>query len=248
LPRPYLPPCLYSLDGPVFQPDKEDRTTAIIESELAILARFARAFQPLLGCLRADRTSRLPHCESARSSRPMSINDIASTLGLEGSTITRQVAALEKKEQVGRRSDPADRRSSCDLLDGPGRQQMSKIQAGRMERITDMFSYWSGQERDELAEMLVKLNEAVLRRYISSDDLNLAMVRPPVGLGRERPDHARRRSRLNRASRRGALGRCATRVQRMSPARPRPGVLVPVRDRPAAGSGGLTKNLYITEN
>jgi DNA-binding MarR family transcriptional regulator len=39
---------------------------------------------------------------------PVSINGLASTLGLDATTVTRQVAAMEATRLIQRRADPSD--------------------------------------------------------------------------------------------------------------------------------------------
>ena len=55
---------------------------------------------------------------------PVSINRLASILGLDATTVTRQVVTMEATKLVVRRSDPSDGRISLISLSPKGRRTM----------------------------------------------------------------------------------------------------------------------------
>src|SRR4051812_26042128 len=97
---------------------------AHLEPQLAVLARRlehtsrrSATFRRLgrAGCLLA---------RTIEAGGPLTVNRLAQTLGLDGSTVTRQVAALADRGFVNRRPDPDDGRAIVVSLSPAGRREM----------------------------------------------------------------------------------------------------------------------------
>jgi DNA-binding MarR family transcriptional regulator len=94
---------------------------------------------------------------------PVSINRLASILGLDATTVTRQVATMEATKLVVRRSDPSDGRISLISLSPKGRRTMRAVQLARKERIASLLDDWTEEDRRQLGRLLARFNDDVSR-------------------------------------------------------------------------------------
>lgn len=92
---------------------------------------------------------------------PLSINSLAERVGLDGSTVTRQVATLLRDGLVERRVDPGDRRCCRVIPSGHGRRVMAEVQRRRTERMDQLLTGWSAEDRADLARILTRLNRSI---------------------------------------------------------------------------------------
>jgi DNA-binding MarR family transcriptional regulator len=93
---------------------------------------------------------------------PVSTNTLAQALSLDASTVTRQMAPLERDKLIERRPDPADGRSSTIVLTTEGRRAMQDVQHERRRCIEALVSNWDDAEQAGLAEALTRLNAALV--------------------------------------------------------------------------------------
>jgi DNA-binding MarR family transcriptional regulator len=140
---------------------EHDRPIEAIETELTVLgrtldlmARRADLFEGL------DRASYLI-LRALDEMGPAGINAIASRLGLDGSTVTRQAAAMVRRSLVERRQDPADRRYSILAVTPEGRALMASLRATRRRRLADLLHGWTPEDVELLGRMLGKLNLSI---------------------------------------------------------------------------------------
>ena len=92
---------------------------------------------------------------------PVSTNVLAQALRLDASTVTRQIAALERSGLIERRPDPADGRSSSIVLTTEGRRCMREVEQERRRSIETLVSDWDDAERAGLAAVLARLNASL---------------------------------------------------------------------------------------
>jgi DNA-binding MarR family transcriptional regulator len=92
---------------------------------------------------------------------PQRLGLLASAFGLDPSTITRQVQALEKADLVRRRPDEEDRRASILDLTEEGRSVLAHTRAYRRQRLEEMLADWPAEDRDEFARLLTRANESI---------------------------------------------------------------------------------------
>ena len=88
---------------------------------------------------------------------------LATAFGLDPSTITRQVQALERAGLVSRRSDDEDRRASILDLTEEGRTVLEHTRSYRRARLQQILDDWPGADRAELARLLTKFNDSIQR-------------------------------------------------------------------------------------
>lgn len=84
--------------------------------------------------------------------------DLAKTMGSEKSTISRQIAVLEKKGYVQRAEDPASRRSYRLHLTDLGIDALRSSDQLWAEILEKRLSKWSQQERENFLYLLTKYN------------------------------------------------------------------------------------------
>jgi DNA-binding MarR family transcriptional regulator len=92
---------------------------------------------------------------------PQRLGLLAVAFGLDPSTITRQVQAMEKAQLVRRSPDPDDRRASILDLTEEGRSVLAHTRAYRRKRLEQVFGDWPGADREELARLLTKANDSI---------------------------------------------------------------------------------------
>lgn len=96
-------------------------------------------------------------------------SDIAADLGLDASTVSRHLRALEQLGLVERAGDPEDRRAQRVSLSHHGRDVLDRAIAQRQAVVAAALAGWSDTDRRTLERLLVRL----------ADDLETV----PVALG-----------------------------------------------------------------
>lgn len=94
---------------------------------------------------------------------PASINTIAAAVGLDGSTVTRQVAAMKELGLVERQTNPGDRRSCIISPTSNGCSVMRQMRRQRRSNLDEVTSDWSDDDRTTLGRLLAKLNDSIAR-------------------------------------------------------------------------------------
>lgn len=92
---------------------------------------------------------------------PASIGALAAALGLDGSTVTRQVATLARQGLIDRDRHPADRRLAIVRVSETGHERMREVQDRRRARVGSLLDAWLPRDRVRLAELLAQLNAAL---------------------------------------------------------------------------------------
>lgn len=135
--------------------------TQAIEHDLAVLVR------ALEGLYRSrkyplDRAQYLLLLALRAGPRPS--GDLAATLALDHSTVTRQLAALEKGGLIAKRPNPLDGRSALIEATAEGRVRCAEMQALRLSRLEEMLADWSEPERQRFAADIARFNAQVMGR------------------------------------------------------------------------------------
>jgi DNA-binding MarR family transcriptional regulator len=91
---------------------------------------------------------------------PSRLTIIAERTGLDPSTVSRQVADLEKAGLLSREPDPDDRRAILLQATPSGQSLMKRLSSGRRRRIERMLGDWSEQDIATFGRLLGQLNEA----------------------------------------------------------------------------------------
>lgn len=139
-----------------------DTATERIEQQMTMLLRRVQRIHisTASGEIDLDRSAYGILCRLADEG-PQRLGLLASAFGLDPSTITRQVQALEKAELVQRSADPDDRRASILDLTEEGAVTLSHTRAFRRERLEEVLADWPDHDREELARLLTKVNDSI---------------------------------------------------------------------------------------
>jgi DNA-binding MarR family transcriptional regulator len=91
---------------------------------------------------------------------PSRLTTIAECTGFDASTMSRQVADLEKAGLLKRTPDADDRRASLLEATVQGQELMQRLSDGRRRRLERLLGEWSDKDIQTLGRMLRKLNES----------------------------------------------------------------------------------------
>lgn len=92
---------------------------------------------------------------------PLRLSDLADQMGVQLSTISRQVAELEKHGLVVRTVHPADRRSVTLELSERGEAVRASLRDARHRLLQERLAGWSPAELAELAELLSRFAASI---------------------------------------------------------------------------------------
>ncbi|MQA32936.1 MarR family transcriptional regulator [Modestobacter roseus] len=131
-----------------------------LEREVALLLRRSRAIQGRLG-------SQLHHDLDGAAygllvllddAGPLRASDVVAKLGLDKSTVSRQVASLVDLGLVDRAADPDDGRAQVLSTSAEGHRRLSELRDARRARWEADLSDWATSDVATLAELLGRLN------------------------------------------------------------------------------------------
>ncbi len=135
---------------------------AQIEQQLTMLLRRVQSIHVSTssGGVDLDRSAYGIMCRLADEG-PQRLGSLAQAFGLDPSTITRQVQALETAGLAQRTTDTADRRASILDLSVEGREVLTQTREHRRARFEAALRDWAPEERAEFARLLEKFNVSV---------------------------------------------------------------------------------------
>jgi len=139
-------------------------TQADLERELVRLARAAReAGRVTAGTVSAglDETGYALVLLAERLDRPAHACELADTLGLDKSTVSRQLTSLVARGLVERTADPADRRAQLVSLTSEGRERLEAARASRRADLGRILDHWTPTELDQTVHALSRLSDGL---------------------------------------------------------------------------------------
>jgi DNA-binding MarR family transcriptional regulator len=141
-----------------------DSANKQIEQQMTVLLRRVQRIHisTSSGEMELDRSAYGIMCRLADEG-PQRLGSFASAFGLDPSTITRQVQALEKAGLATRTTDTADRRASILDLTEEGREVLERTREYRRQRLNEILEDWSEADREELGRLLAKFNTSMER-------------------------------------------------------------------------------------
>jgi DNA-binding MarR family transcriptional regulator len=92
---------------------------------------------------------------------PARLSVLAEDIGLDLSTISRQVAALEAAGLVARTTDSADRRASVIAATDTGNEVLLRNRAIWQAALRELLADWTPVERSEFARLFARLNDSI---------------------------------------------------------------------------------------
>ncbi|MDQ7906347.1 MarR family transcriptional regulator [Phytohabitans sp. ZYX-F-186] len=134
-----------------------------IETQIALLMRLGettRRATPVAAHRALDRAAYviLRHLAGAG---PQNVSALADRLGLDGSTVTRQVSAMQRDGLVVREADPRDGRGTVITPTGSGLRRMAAVRAARKDLYGRILADWSEADREQLADLMDRLIDAL---------------------------------------------------------------------------------------
>ncbi|MFE9994773.1 MarR family winged helix-turn-helix transcriptional regulator [Streptomyces avermitilis] len=129
-----------------------------IQREMTAFARRARAsagrMHPELSLVSY---TLLGHLEESGGCRA---TDLATHYALDKSTVSRQVAALERTGLIERRLDPEDHRVQVLHLTRAGRRILAQVTESRREAFHERLADWPKEDLERFAAYLLRYNAA----------------------------------------------------------------------------------------
>ncbi|MCC3772569.1 MarR family winged helix-turn-helix transcriptional regulator [Streptomyces sp. UNOC14_S4] len=92
---------------------------------------------------------------------PMGVKALAAGMGIDSSTVTRQVAPLVDTGLVKRTSHPEDGRAVVLQLSPRGKARLDEVRASRRELMALVTEGWTEDERDAFCSLLTRFNSAL---------------------------------------------------------------------------------------
>ncbi|MGX1472280.1 UNVERIFIED_CONTAM: DNA-binding MarR family transcriptional regulator [Streptomyces canus] len=127
-----------------------------IQREMTVFARRARAsagrLHPELSLVSYTLLGHLEERDGCRAT------DLAAHYALDKSTVSRQVAALERAGLVERRQDPEDHRVQVLHLTEAGRHILGQVTVSRRAAVGERLADWSQEDLERFAGYLVRYN------------------------------------------------------------------------------------------
>ncbi|WP_262702932.1 MULTISPECIES: MarR family winged helix-turn-helix transcriptional regulator [Streptomyces] len=151
-------------------PTQSDMTTQLdtgvldaLQHQVAVFAR--RAEQTRLGGVGQARNSmdRAAYLLLNRLDQegPMGVKALAGSMGIDSSTVTRQVAPLVDSGMVKRTSHPEDGRAVVLQLSPRGKARLEEVRSSRRDLMSRVTGDWTTEERDLFCDLLTRFNTAL---------------------------------------------------------------------------------------
>ncbi|HEX5566288.1 MAG TPA: MarR family transcriptional regulator [Streptomyces sp.] len=141
-----------------------------MQHQVALFAR--RAEQNRLGGLGQARNSmdRAAYLLLNRLDQdgPTGVKALAASMGIDSSTVTRQVAPLVESGLVKRTSHPDDGRAVVLRLSPRGASRLEQVRTSRCELMALLTQEWSEEERAVFCELLTRFNRAMAELQASN--------------------------------------------------------------------------------
>ncbi|MEV0090360.1 MarR family winged helix-turn-helix transcriptional regulator [Streptomyces sp. NPDC050738] len=139
-------------------PRARDTSVDTIQRELTAFARRARATAARLHPdLPLVSYTLLAHIDDQQGCRA---TDLAAHYMLDKSTVSRQIATLEKLGLVERCPDPDDQRVQVLHATDAGISSLATTQSSRRAAVHDRLADWSEEDLDRFAAYLLRYNSA----------------------------------------------------------------------------------------
>ncbi|HVV20574.1 MAG TPA: MarR family transcriptional regulator [Pseudonocardiaceae bacterium] len=99
---------------------------------------------------------------------PADIGTLAYAVGLDPSTVGRQVSVMEDKALVLRTAAAHDRRRSIVAPSAEGRRRMELTRQRRRDATARLLGDWTATDKRRLGNLLTRYNKAVARDFLTT--------------------------------------------------------------------------------
>jgi DNA-binding MarR family transcriptional regulator len=146
-----------------------DQANRQIEQQITVLLRRVQRIHlsTTSGDVALERSAYGIMCKLADEG-PQRLGALAVSFGLDPSTITRQVQALEEIGLADRTTDPTDRRASILDLTDNGREILDSTREHRRARLQAALSEWTEADLKDFGRLLTEFNASLDRLLESS--------------------------------------------------------------------------------
>jgi len=100
---------------------------------------------------------------------PARLSDVAESVGLDLSTVSRQVRDLVVAGLITKMPDPADGRAALLSLTDRGAAVIDAVSGSRRRALSEAIGDWSDDERNALASGLLRLGTGLQERIDASE-------------------------------------------------------------------------------
>ncbi|MFD8340800.1 MarR family winged helix-turn-helix transcriptional regulator [[Kitasatospora] papulosa] len=137
-------------------PQDREESLDVIQRELTAFARRARStaarLHPDLPLVSYTLLAHIDHRHGCRAA------DLAAHYMLDKSTVSRQVATLEKLGLVERHPDPSDQRTQVLHPTTAGTEALASTQASRRAAYRERLGTWTSEDLEQFAQYLLRYN------------------------------------------------------------------------------------------
>ena len=141
-----------------------DTANKQIEQQITVLLRRVQRIHlsTTTGDVNLERSAYGIMCRLADEG-PQRLGALATAFGLDPSTITRQVQALEEIGLAARTTDPSDRRASILDLTDNGREVLDTTRTRRRSKLQRALSDWPESDLTDFGRLLKEFNASLDR-------------------------------------------------------------------------------------
>lgn len=141
-----------------------DTANKQIEQQITVLLRRVQRIHlsTTTGDVNLERSAYGIMCKLADEG-PQRLGALATAFGLDPSTITRQVQALEEIGLAARTTDPSDRRASILDLTDTGRAVLDSTRTRRRTKLQKALSDWPESDLTDFGRLLKEFNASLDR-------------------------------------------------------------------------------------
>jgi DNA-binding MarR family transcriptional regulator len=141
----------------------DDEVLGAIETQIAMLMRLGEASRRSTGLKPHRALDRAAYVilRHLQHDGPQNVSALAARLNLDGSTVTRQVTALQRDGLVERRRDPHDGRGTVIEATNRGIAQVDAVRQARRALYDKVLHDWSPEQRADLARTLERLTLSI---------------------------------------------------------------------------------------
>ena len=144
-----------------------DTANKQIEQQITVLLRRVQRIHlsTTTGDVNLERSAYGIMCKLADEG-PQRLGALATAFGLDPSTITRQVQALEEFGLADRTTDPSDRRASILDLTDTGREVLDSTRTRRRAKLQQALSDWPESDLTDFGRLLKEFNASLDRLLV----------------------------------------------------------------------------------
>ena len=144
-----------------------DTANKQIEQQMTVLLRRVQRIHlsTTTGDVNLERSAYGIMCKLADEG-PQRLGALATAFGLDPSTITRQVQALEEIGLAARKTDPSDRRASILDLTDSGREVLDSTRDRRRAKLQQALAEWPESDLTDFGRLLKEFNASLDRLLV----------------------------------------------------------------------------------